>query len=244
MPAPDRREKMSYYLDLTVMQAPRKDLLNTASRIMDWYRTEENAQNYLKEVFRGAPSMRFRRDIHTKEDVRKIRRADAEWIYHVLNFHFILYREMNLIALVGELPEGLVLPEGVKSTVLGFQNSTDQDYSLTGWLDLPVLRKYVFEMTGFHSKKECLTSDKQYNAANSEEGYELRSRVYEKMEELLHIRDYLYRKTNESFTIFTLNAVYESVYAYKLADFLHCFLKEKGEYNYVMEENNDGKNVD
>lgn len=235
---------MSYYLKLTVLQAPRKDLLDTAIRIVDWYRNEENAQKYLKEISRKAPSKQYFSNINTKEDLKKYQRVDDEWIYHVLNFQFILYREVNLIALVGDLPEGLVLPKGVKSTVLDFQNNTDQDYPLTCWLDLPVLRKFVYEMTGFHSKRECLASDKQYDADGSEEGYDLRSHVYEKVEELLHIHDYLYRKNNESFAILSLNAVYDEVYAYKLTDFLHCFLKEKGAYDYVMEENNDGKNED
>ena len=189
---------MSHYLKLTLIETRPEEMFDTAMSVIDWYKGPEHVKEILEKSIYGAPSITCDRMVKSKEVANLIKLADHEWLYHVFTFRFIFYKEMNLLGLVGDLPKGFVLPEGHNAATFEFQNSSDCDYPLCNWLELPVLGQIVRSEHNLGSMEEYKKSDELYWEKSDEEGYSLRGRIYSLMEAKLHVQDILYTDSTDA----------------------------------------------
>lgn len=135
---------------------------------------------YIKNNVNSCPSVNFS---------KPNRMADRYWLYELMQLKFIYFKEYNILSL-----SGYHYVEDIANTFdchVCFQNSTDNTYPLETYSD---------KINLFKELKSELSKDSTNDSNIQEE-------MYDKVCERLHLREYIWRESNDMLTIFSLNAI-------------------------------------
>lgn len=233
---------MSHYLKLTLMETRPEEMFDTAMSVIDWYREPEHIREILGKNIYDAPSILCDGLVKAKEGATLIELADYEWLYHAFNFRFVYYKDMNLLGLIGDLPKGFTIPGERNAAAFEFQDSSDCDYPLCSWLDLPVLEPIVRSVCDLGKREDYEKADKIYEKEQDEEGYFLRSHIYDFVSKKLHIWEILYSdhtvpSRNEGYRVFALNAIDSEERRFQIKNIFMQILREtKADMGFETEE--------
>lgn len=197
---------MSYWFQMTFWREPKKTVLDTCVSIMDYFRDKDHAMAWIKENIDHAPSNVYDHMVKDDHDKRIMKVADEEWIYNLFNFQFVHWPQFDTMGFLGELPKDLKLPGARRPVTIEFQNSTDQDYDLLTWMDVPAFKNIALDICKLAVKNDCKLADKAYHENPSEEGYRIRSDIYDKIYEDFNLNDWLYKRSG-NFKSFAMSAV-------------------------------------
>ena len=129
---------MSYGFDMCFWHAKSlASAMKKAAKVISAINTPEQMCQRIDDNAYFVPSLLYRAQI---EDWKMAMIADEKWLYSLFNFRFVYWKEYELLGMVGVLPEDGPKPDGA----VYFQNSCDQNYSLSEWpADIPFFRTKV-----------------------------------------------------------------------------------------------------
>lgn len=173
---------MSYSFGLFFKQCESfEDGFNTALDVIDLLR--KDYAEHIRNNVSWCPSINFDK-LNTL--------ADRYWLYELMSVTFVYFKEHNILAM-----SGYKYPDSVEKVFAGhvpFQNATDHDYEL---------KMYPDEINLFKELKESVKDST--NESTVEEA------MYDAVWDNLYLGDYVYRKDNDSFKIFSLSAMTDSI---------------------------------
>lgn len=230
---------MSYGFDMCFWHA--KSLAaatKKAAKVISAINTPEQMRQRIDDNAYFVPSILYRAQI---EDWKMAMIADEKWLYSLFNFRFVYWKEYELLGMVGVLPEDGPKPDGT----VYFQNSCDQNYSLSEWpADIPFFKTKVKQYKAMLDLKpqKCLkrllklgfTDEETISEAleegeNSEETaeYHVLSALYHDIFDTLRLNTWLWGNDDSSFRRFALNAIHTSEQVYDLKKHLRKLVNEK-----------------
>ena len=116
---------MSYEFGMFFTECEPKNVLSTCLSIVNTI--VDNPDELIKDNVSFCPSRRFKSQL----DLYVARNFDQTWLYEIFNFHFVYWKQYNLLGL-----SGYNYGENVNNLFkchICFQNSSDQDYEYDIW---------------------------------------------------------------------------------------------------------------
>lgn len=223
---------MSYYFNMCFWSASSlSTAMKKAKEVVDAMSTPEIMQHKISENMYYVPSMRY---LVNPETWNMGMQADTMWLYKLFNYQFVYWKEHKLLGMAGEIPDNGPKPTGA----VAFQNSCDQDYSLSDWpARIPFFKerinkyqaylklspKKAFEVIrkeGFIEEcciEEIIKND-ECNAENAK--YYILTSLYSDIYSTLHLNEWLWGKEHDSFQRFSLCGIKTTEQQYDLERYL------------------------
>lgn len=201
--------------------------MRKAGKVVDSLSTLEQMYQKIDDNVYFVPSLLYRAQI---ENWKMAMIADEKWLYALFNFRFVFWKKYELLGMVGTLPEGGPEADGA----VYFQNSCDQNYSLSEWpTSIPFFKEKVknYEAMLHLKPKKCLKklkklgfTDEETIAEALEDGectkdaaeYHVLSSLYHDIFDTLRLNTWLWGNDDKSFHRFSLNAIHTSERLYDL----------------------------
>lgn len=153
--------------------------------------------------------------------------ADRRAIHQFFTLDFVYFHKAKLLALVGyRYPKA----NNFFKKHVGFQNCCDQDYERDAWEGIKFFETIWDECNTMtpeevlaYENKDCIdyTLEKIVEMLD----YHKRSIAYEKIYDCLHLDDWLYGKSDETFTRFSMNVITSQEMQWKAEQYANVLLK-------------------